>query len=232
MSPTDEPVEPTEQQLRILERVQARLAERWTSSPVKRDVHHRHWEDEELGILPIGASAAFTVSLASFTVWIGTPFPWEADATAAIEVRFPTYGSGRNEPAWALLEDGPTRRALADLGFRGSLRRASWLVAGSSESGIIDAIVQTITRLAELPVRILRPDDLPPNTPWPWPGLIEMLAADRVIEAADLPSGKSRIVTETDGERHETTVDTSALDLISWLRGRYGLDMPPRTRTG
>jgi hypothetical protein len=217
----DSPTEhaPTSRQLRLLDLTRQKLATRWVVSPLKRQDHYRHHEDEELGIPPLGSSAWFDVQVPPFTVIVTTPLPWEGGAADAVAASFAIYDAGRTGTAWALVEDGDTRRALTAAGFAPQ-HRATWSLRDHSDDEIVSDIETRLVRLAAAPLRILRQQDLPSGTPWPWQGLIEVLAADAILAVEDLPHGKKRVTHETCGQRSHTIVSLDDMALLTWWRSR------------
>lgn len=201
--------EPTDRQLRILARTRDRIASRWKASPVAR-------------VAPMGSHAAFQVALSPLTLWIATPCSRDGLAACAIRATFAAYQGEDTGAPWALYEDRATRRALAAIGFqRRSSWQATWPLRGRMAESVVGSIAATIEGLAALPLRSLRPGDLPPDTAWPYAALVEILAADDVQVAGPDPAtpGHWRITYDIDGRR-TGFVDDEALQLIRQWRSR------------
>jgi len=210
------------QQVRVLACIRQRLARRWIVSRIMHDVQREHASPERGSLAPAEVTW-FSVSVPPFAVTVSTPSTLAVGPTEAIELAFLTYESGRRGQRWALLEDAATRRALDDLGFgRSAVREATWALHDGAEAEVVDAIVRTIERLATLPHRVLRPEDLPPDAPWPSPAIVCVLAADDVRQAAaSSPSaGHIEIVADTGGERTRLRVREADWRLVQWWRRR------------
>jgi hypothetical protein len=81
---------------------------------------------------------------------------------------------------------------------------------------MVESITATIANLGELPLRSLRPADLPANTRWPWAAIVEILAADEVQIVGPHPSraGYWRVTYEVDGAQAHGVVPDDVMLLI------------------
>jgi hypothetical protein len=211
---TSEMTAPTERQLRVLELVRERLSKRWPVSQLNDGTKYDHWEDESLGIPPRWRYAWFEAEAAPLTLTISTPSPSDSLPPESVIVKFHTYSVGEPGPAWAILEDAKTRRALAAAGFASHSR--SWTLGASDDESVANAIFEAIGRLAAVEWRVLRDKDIPATVRRPWKHLVDVLAADRVVSIEEIANGKRRITSEIEGDRKLTQVDAGDMDLLSW----------------
>jgi len=214
-----EPHEPSEDQVRVVERAHARLASSWTTTTPQRFVRWQHYEDEALGESPLGSTVGFNVKVGPLTVHIGTSWATFDSVSAS----FREYAGDRPGPPFVLVVDAPTRRALADHGFRSHER--TWRLARGVDAAV-DTIVDTVQKLAALPLRVLVPADLPPSTEWPPPVVFAMFWADSVTVVGDAAGspGKQLVIVETDGERSNTIQSLRSVELARWWRAANGLE--------
>jgi hypothetical protein len=207
---------PDEQQIRILRDVRARIALRWQTTEIKHEQHFQHWEDPELDIPPIGESAGFSVKLPVLDLYVGTPLPWESSPKGRLRISFFSYNAGHNGEPWALVIDSATRDRLAEAGIERGNEGRAWSLDNGTEQAIADSIVETITRLADVPIRVLRRADLPGDVEWPWHALVNVMTADEIVSIDPQSNGETLITSVTAGRRTATQVRESDLRLLEW----------------
>jgi hypothetical protein len=207
---------PNERQIRILESMRARIGSRWQTTEIKHEQHFQHWEDPELDIPPIGESAGFSVKLPVLNLYVGTPLPWETGPRGRLRISFFSYNAGDNGEPWALVIDSLTRDRLAEAGIERGREGRSWSLDNGTDHEIADSIVETVIRLAGVPIRVLRRADLPGNAEWPWHDLVNVMTADEIVSIDPEPNGEKLITSVTAGRKTNTLVSASDLRLLEW----------------
>ncbi|NVB81556.1 MAG: hypothetical protein HOV81_24390 [Kofleriaceae bacterium] len=219
---------PDEGQLRILEQVRARLAQRWPTTEVNHERHFQNREDESLDIPPLGESAWLSVTLPMLQLTISTPMPWENGPTTRLRMSFNSYDGGHQGEPWALLLDSKARSRLADAGVEPGKQGRTWSLSDGTELEIADTIVDAVARLAAVPLRVLRRADLPPDVDWPWHGLISLMTADKIVSIEAQPDGKHVITSEIAGRRTEAEVGAKDMQLLRWWWDSVGSSVPDK----
>jgi hypothetical protein len=156
---------PSEHQVRTLELVRERLAERFDVSEIESRVRWQHREDESAGIPALGTDVWFSVTVGPLAVFVRSPNVFQKPVEGEIVVSFRKSASPPDASPFALVEEGKTQDLLARLGFSGFHPQIAWNVDQGVDA-TVDAIVRTIDALAAAPLRFVRPADLLPGTHW------------------------------------------------------------------
>lgn len=185
---------PTTRQLRLLEEIRAGLSAPLAPGEVQVVTRWQHWEDEELGFSPLGKQAKLVVVGAPFSLHIVTA--WE-ESPRHIEATVHCYDTGRYDSGpWAILITADVRRAFAAIGFE--YRQTQSFIALWADTTPAEVIVRRIERAAEIPVRILRPIDLPLAVdPRLHHWVVGLLGADALIERTH-KGGQAELMLKSD----------------------------------
>ena len=208
--------DPSPRQLELLDRVREQLSGGLSATDVTITEHWKHYEDEELGFPSLGSSAGFRIRGAPFPIDVSTPVPWGRDPTGRIEASVYDHHTGRFDgDPWAILVTTAVHRGFGELGFDDEVGyfRASWRASKRAK-----AIAHTLERLARIPVRVLRPGDLPRGTKWPHHWMLRLMAADALVDCrAD--GAEQHDVLERDGRRSTHTMNHAESALVcAWHR--------------
>lgn len=203
-----------------MQHLHARLAERWSVTPVQVCDILDHWEDDDVGIPPRGTYATFAITVPPYTVRFEAPYEWPAGVPTSVEAKFRSHDS-QDPAAWVVVGDRSYRRAIEQLGFSGSGEwRAKWGLGEQTEP-TLERINDAINGLAVAPTMILRPGDVPNGVPWPGVYLIsDVVAADRITVGDNDTSGKATIAVEEDGRTSNLIISLDAMRFVQWWQDR------------
>lgn len=211
---TDRPTRAVEHALRA---IHAALQPRFPDATLTRSGVFQHREDEELGIPPLYERLSLRLTPAGYPAWCSS----DRDG-AALEGIFAAHHDARDPHGpHALVFDRNDRAALRAHGWRGTTTwQARWSPADPAR------VAAALAVLADLSPRVLLPADLPPDTPWPWGGLVYLvLLAD--LEGLEGRGEQQILRTRLDDETHRVSVPegSPADHLRRWWSAR-----PPALR--